>query len=33
MNKKEIINNFIRVTIGTDKEMIIFINALKEIIN
>ena len=31
--KKEIINNFIRVTIGTYKEMIIFINALKEIIN
>ena len=31
--KKEIINNFIRVTIGTYEEMIIFINALKEIIN
>ena len=27
------INNFIRVTIGTYEEMIIFINALKEIIN
>ena len=31
--KQDIITNFIRVTIGTDKEMIIFINALKEIIN
>ena len=31
--KQEIINNFIRVTIGTDEEMIIFINAIKEIIN
>ena len=31
--KQDIINNFIRVTIGTDEEMAIFISALKEIIN
>ncbi|TKZ35578.1 histidinol-phosphate transaminase [Brachyspira catarrhinii] len=31
--KQDIIKNFIRVTVGTDEEMIIFINALKEIVN
>lgn len=30
--KQDIINNFIRATIGTDEEMIIFINALKKIV-
>lgn len=30
--KQDIINNFIRATIGTDEEMIIFINTLKKII-
>ena len=31
--KQDIIKDFIRVTIGTDEEMIIFINVLKEIID
>lgn len=30
--KQDIINNFIRATIGTDEEMIIFINTLKKIV-
>lgn len=31
--KQDIINNFIRVTIGTDEEMIILINALEKIVS
>lgn len=31
--KQDIINNFIRVTIGTDEEMIILINVLKKIVS